>query len=88
MGLLGKSFATIGVAGLLYASYAGYKHWQAIKIFPAQTRKELRQALRAERDGRSGDAEMSFHEALQSCSRLTGEKSVTDPGASRRNASW
>lgn len=76
MGVVGKGLAAVGVTGLIYASYVGYSHWEAIKIYPAQTRSELREALRAQRDGRSGDAETSFHNALQSCSRLTSGTSV------------
>lgn len=58
------------------ALYFGFSHWNSIRIYPPNTRRELRAALKAALDGRSGDAERSFHEALHSCSQLTGESSV------------
>lgn len=68
----------LALAGAAYAGYSGIQHWNSIKIFPAQTRKELREALRADLDGRSGDAERSYHDALQSCSSKTGNNSVLE----------
>ena len=69
-------FGVLIAGSLGYCAYRGYAHWQSIKIFPPPTRQQLREALRAELDGRSGDAERSFHEALTSSTRLTGSTSV------------
>lgn len=64
----------VGVSAV--AGYYGYEHWRKIRIYPEEARKELRDALRAINDGRSGDAEKCLHNALSICVRIHGESSV------------
>jgi hypothetical protein len=64
------------LGGSLVAGYYGYQHWKNIQIYPAEARSELRSALRAMHNGKSGDAEKKFHNALDICVKTHGESSV------------
>lgn len=76
MGIWGKIVGVGLAGGVGYGIYRGYDHWNRIKIYPPSVRNSLRSALRAEKEGRSGDAENSYHEALTICGKLEGSQTV------------
>lgn len=76
MGILGRLTIVSGVV-VGIGCYYGFEHWRKISIYPKETRTHLRTALRAAKEGRSGEAEKYYHKALDSCNEGTGQDSVS-----------
>lgn len=79
MGFVRRTLAVAAAGASCVLTYYAYEHWTAVTQYPRETRDELREAVCAEREGRSGDAERGYHAALQSCGRATGAGSVLRP---------